>query len=61
MADFFAVLGHWFRILTGHLGIDGANGLQPVLCILGLTIFLLLCGAVHSAARMAFLRCSVRK
>jgi hypothetical protein len=61
MADFFAGLGHWLGILLGYLGIHGVNGLEAGLYILGVTVVLVLCAAVNSAVRMAFLRCSVRK
>jgi len=45
----------------GYLRIHGVSGLDAVFYILGVTTFLVLCAAVHSAIRMAFLRCSVRK
>lgn len=61
MADFVAALGHSLGILLGYLRVHGASGLEAVFYVLGATIFLVLCGAVHSIARTAFLRCSVRK
>jgi hypothetical protein len=61
MADFFAGLGHSLGVFLGYLGIHGVNGLEAGLYVLGVTVFLVLCAAIHSALRMAFLRCSARK
>ena len=61
MADYVAVANHVVDILLGYLGIHGVNGLEAGLYILGVTVVLVLCAAVNSAVRMAFLRCSVRK
>lgn len=61
MADFFSGLGHALDVLFDHLGIHGVSGLEAGLCALGATVALVLCAAVHSAVRMALLRCSVRK
>lgn len=61
MADFLTGLGHELDILLDHLGIRGVSGLEAGLYVLGATVVFVLCAAVHSAVRMAFLRCSVRK
>ncbi len=61
MADYVAGLGHSLGAFLDHLGIHGVNGLEAGLYIFGATFVLVLCLAVHSAVRMAFLRCSVRK
>jgi hypothetical protein len=39
----------------------GISGFDAVFYILGVTTFVVLCAAIHSVVRMAFLRCSVRK
>jgi len=61
MADLVAGLGHWLDIFLGFLRAHGVSGLDSVFYIFGVTIFVVLGGAVHSVVRMAFLRCSVRK
>jgi hypothetical protein len=61
MVDYFAGLGHSLLILLDRLGIHNVNGLEASLYIGGVTVVLVLCAAVHSAVRMALLRCSVRK
>ena len=61
MADFFAGLGHSLGILLRNLGIHDIDPLAAGLYILGATAVLALCSAVHSAVRVAFLRCSVQR
>jgi len=61
MADLVAGLGHWLDILLSYLRAHGVNGLDAVFYIFGVTIFVVLGGAIHSVGRTVFLRCSVRK
>jgi hypothetical protein len=61
MANFVAGLGPLLGGLLGHLGIHGIDGLSVSVCVLGAASFLGFCAAVHSATRIAFLRCSVRR
>ncbi|HEY1217726.1 MAG: hypothetical protein ABSE42_13110 [Bryobacteraceae bacterium] len=61
MADFLAGLGRSLDVLLAYLGIHRVNALDAAFYVLGATIFLVFCAAVHSAIRIAFLRCSARK
>jgi len=61
MADYLVLLGHLLDGVLGQLGIHGVSGLDASIGILGSAVFLGFCAAVHSATRIAFLRCSVRR
>ena len=58
MAEYLADPGRFLDASLACLGIHGVSRFQAMTCVLGATTFLLLCVAVRSAARMAFLRCS---
>lgn len=61
MADFLAGLRPSLDSLLGHLGVHGAGALDACFCIVGAAAVLGFCAAAHSATRIAFLRCPVRK
>jgi hypothetical protein len=61
MAEVVAGLGHSLSVVLGDLGIHNVSGLQAGIYVLGATVFFILCGAVQSAIRISFMRCSARK
>jgi hypothetical protein len=61
MADLFADVGRSLDTLLARLGIRGVQGSDAAFYILGLLVFLMFCAGVHSAIRVAFLRCSPRR
>lgn len=58
MADLLAVVGPSLDSLLRHLGIHGTGGLDACFYIVAAATILGFCAAVHSATRIALLRCS---
>ncbi|MGO9227971.1 MAG: hypothetical protein ACLQKA_02000 [Bryobacteraceae bacterium] len=61
MAEYVALLNHLLDGVLDQLGLHEIGGLQASIGVVGATVFLGFCVAVHSATRIAFMRCSVRK
>ena len=60
MSNILASLAPALDSAMSQLGIHGISGLDASVYIVGATVFLGFCAAVHSATRIANLRCSAR-
>lgn len=58
MANVLASLAPTLESLMSQLGIHGVSGLDASIYIVGATAFIGFCATVHSATRIAVLRCS---
>jgi len=61
VANVLASLAPALDSVMSQLGIHGISGLNASIYVVGATVLIGFCAAVHSATRIANLRCSARR